>query len=59
MDSGKTHDLSTPDKIARVAEVIYEKNFKKELEKEHNGEFVVIDVLTSEAYPRRISREST
>ena len=26
---GKTHDLSTPDKIARVAEGIYEEKFKK------------------------------
>ena len=26
---GETHDLSTPDKIARIAEEIYEEKFKK------------------------------
>ena len=38
-------NLPLPARIAEQAEAIYEKNYKREMEASHEGEFVAIDVL--------------
>ena len=38
-------NLTIPARIAEMAEAIYEKDYKREMEDSHDGEFVAIDVL--------------
>ncbi len=42
--------LDTPDKIAEEGERIYAQRHRAELENEHRGHFVAIDVLSGNAY---------
>ncbi len=42
--------LTDPSKIAQAAEKIYDERHREKLEKEHSGEFVVIDVKDQEIY---------
>ena len=43
-------ELSTPDKIAKRGETIYQERYKDRFERKFHGQFVVIDVSTEEAY---------
>lgn len=43
-------NLATPGRIAKAAETIYEENYKSDMEANHAGEFVAIDVLGKECY---------
>lgn len=43
-------DFTSPDKIASEGERLYAERHKARLEREVPGEYVVIDVLTGEAY---------
>ena len=38
----------SPDEIARLGEAIYEQQFRARVEKQHLGEFLVLDVLTGD-----------
>lgn len=42
--------LTDPEQIAREAERIYKEKLQKKLEESHNGQYVVIDVLTGNHY---------
>ena len=42
--------LTDPAKIAGAAESIYDEHYRGEYEQSHNGEYVVIDVTSGEAY---------
>jgi hypothetical protein len=42
--------LDSPAKIAEAGERLYAERHKAQLEKDHHGEFVAIDVLTGDAY---------
>jgi hypothetical protein len=42
--------LTTPEKIAEAGERIYDQRWRAELEPQHPGEFVAIDVSSSQAY---------
>lgn len=45
-----TAGLSTPDTIVRAAEKIYREKYQEEYEKDHRGQYVVIDVRSEKAY---------
>ena len=48
--SGGSVDVSTPDKIAREANRIYDENYRKDYERDYKGKYVAIDVRTGRAY---------
>ena len=51
-------NLTDPSKIAENAEGIYAERYKEEYEREHGGEFVVIDVSDGAAYRGTFAEEA-
>ena len=61
MCAEETNDLatlSTPDKIARAAVLIYENDFKHEFEENHKGQFAAIDVVARKAYTGQFAEDA-
>ncbi len=51
-------NLATPKRIADAAEAIYEQKYQTEMEADHTGEFVAIDVLGEECYRGKSAAEA-
>lgn len=50
--------LDSPDKIAEEGQRLYEERHKADLEQNHRGEYVAIDVLTGNAYVAKFPEQA-